>query len=354
MDDWHSQDKFGAASRLDFPQWTSQCTTLRPGVRSNRNEGPSMAADQAFQKFTTQSIAQAQRFDYWMSVMNQSLWRVTDWSDVAEDFQVELSSAKLGRLVTLSESISPHRSRRTRADLDKSEERSYHLFVSTAPTWGFAHRGGNGRLSSGDVLMLAEGEHETICPDGFEGVILKCPEDWMRTWIPDPEILAGQTLARDSKWGRVLSPIIRQMTPQLALAPPLPHRVLVDQLGAMLGLAAGDTASRVMPDLVERIRECIRERCGDGSLTADDVAATINLPPRVLHRVLATAGSTFAEDLISARVAVAISMLAARSCRQITLEEIAGAAGFSSQAHFIRVLRRRTGRGPEEFRRHLC
>lgn len=313
-----------------------------------------MAADEAFQKFSTRSIPQAQRFDYWMSVLNESMWRVTEWSDIPRDFNVDLSSAKLGSLTTLSETISPHRSRRTHIDLGKSEERSYHLFVSIEPSWGFSHLGAQGRLNSGDVLMLAEGEHETICPVGFRGVILKCPEDWMRTWLPDPEILAGKTLARDSKWGRVLSPIVRQMTPELAAAPPLPHRVLTDQLGTILGLLAGDADSQAMPDLVERIRDSIRERCSDTNLVADHVAAALAIPSRVLHRALSTAHSSFAAELISARVAVAVSMLSSNAFRHHTLAQIALASGFSTQAHFTRVLRRRTGRGPLELRRPLC
>ena len=313
-----------------------------------------MAADEALQTFSTRGIPQGQRFDYWMSVLNESMWRVTEWRDIPQDFNVDLKSARLGSLTTLSESISPHRSRRTRIDLGKSEERSYHLFVSIDPTWGFSHLGTHGRLNSGDVMMLAEGEHETICPEGFQGVILKCPEDWMRSWLPDPEMLAGQTLARDSKWGRVLSPIVRQMTPELAAAPPLPHRVLTDQLGAILGLLAGDAETQAMPDLVERIRDSIRERCGDASLAAEDIAAAINLPARVLHRALSVAHSSFAAELISARVAVAVSLLTSHACRHQTLAEIACTSGFSSQAHFTRVLRKRTGRAPLELRRPLC
>jgi len=313
-----------------------------------------MAADPGFQTFSTRSIPQANRFDYWMSVMNDSLWRVTDWRDVPQDFNVDLCAARLGNLTTLSESISPHRSRRTRADLGKSEERSYHLFVSTAPAWGFTHRGTSGRLHPGDVLMLAEGEHETICPDGFRGVILKCPEDWMQTWLPDPEALAGHVIARESTWGKVLSPVVGQMTPELAAASPLPHQVLVDQLGAILALAGGEAASRTLPDLVEQIRECVRERCGDATLTADDIARVIDMPGRMLHRTLASAGTSFAAELVSARVAIAVSMLASRACRQKALTEIAQASGFADEAHLARVLRRRTGRDLLELRRPLC
>ena len=309
-----------------------------------------MASDEILQKFSTRAIPQAQRFDHWMDVLNDSMWRVSDWSNIPADFNVELSFAKLGSLVALSETISAHRSRRTRIDLGRSEERSYHLFFSAGPDWGFTHGDTHGKLTCGDVLMMAEGEHQTICPDGFEGIILKCPEEWMQSWLPDPEILAGRTLAADSKWGRVLSPIIRQMTPELAAAPPLPHQVLVDQLGAILGLFAGDAESQRMPELVERARRCIGERCSEAGLTAEDIATSINVPARVVHRALSVAGTSFAMELISARTALGVSMLASRSHRLSTIAEIALAAGFSSQAHFTRVLRKRTGRGPRELR----
>jgi hypothetical protein len=258
-----------------------------------------MAADEAFQKFSTRSIAQGQRFDYWMSVLNDSMWRVTEWSDIPQDFNVELSSARLGSLTTLSESISSHRSRRTRIDLGKSAERSYHLFVSVEPTWGFSHLGANGRLNSGDVLMLAEGEHETICPFRLSR---RHPE--MSRGL-DADVDAGPRNARRPDAGARL-----EVGPRAVADPP------PDDAGAGggaaaaasrarrparrdAGLVAGDADGQAMPDLVELIREDIRERCGDAALAADDIAAAINIPARVLHRALATANSSFAAELVS-------------------------------------------------------
>jgi AraC-like DNA-binding protein len=297
-------------------------------------------------RFSTLEMPRAQRFDRWMDVLGDSMWRVTDWRQTPRDFNVELSSARLGPLVALSETISAHHSRRTRSDVDNSAERSFHLFVTTGPAWGFRHRGASGRLNTGDVLMLAEGEHETLCPDGFRGVIVKCPEHWMRTWLPEPEAVAGQTIARDSRWGQVLSPILSQMTPELAVAAPLPHQVLVDQVGAMLGLLASDAAGRAMPDLVDRVRACLRERCHEAALTAADIAQSIDVPAQVLHRALGATRSTFAEELLSARVAAALSLLGSGSSRHMTVSAIAQACGFSSAAQLARMLRKRTGRSP--------
>lgn len=301
-------------------------------------------------RFSTRGIPRAERFDCWMNVLSDSMWRVTDWKDTPREFDVELSFAKLGSLVAVSETNSAHHSRRTRSDVDNSVERSFHLFVTAGPAWGFRHRGAAGRLDTGDVLVLAEGEHETICPDGFRGVIVKCPEIWMRTWLPEPEVLAGQTISRDSRWGQVLCPVLSQMTPDLAVAAPLPHQVLVDQLGAILALLTNDAATRAMPDLVERIRQCLRERCHEAALTATHVAESINVPARVLHHALGTARSTFAAELQSARVAAAMAILSCNSSRQMTMTAIADACGFSSAAYLTRILRKRTGHSPTEHR----
>jgi AraC-like DNA-binding protein len=305
-----------------------------------------LESDPPLKRFSTLDIPRAERFDCWMSVLGDSMWRVTDWRGTPRDFNVQLNSARLGCLVALTECNSTHHSRRTRSDVDNSQERSFHLFVTTGPAWGFRHRGAAGRLDSGDVLVLAEGEHETLCPDGFRGVIVKCPETWMRTWLPDPEVIAGQTITRDSRWGQVLSPVLSQMTPDLAVAAPLPHQVLVDQLGAILGLLTHDTATRAKPDLVERVRQCLRERSAEAALTAADVADSINVPAQVLHRALASAGSTFAAELQSARAAAALSLLDGRAGRQMTLTAIARACGFSSAAQLTRTLRKRHGRSP--------
>ena len=89
-----------------------------------------MVEDTDFQTFSTSSLPRAQRLETWMNVLDDSMWRVTDWRDIPRDFNVELTSARLGPLTTLNESISRHHSRRTGTDLERSSERSCHLFVS--------------------------------------------------------------------------------------------------------------------------------------------------------------------------------------------------------------------------------
>jgi AraC-like DNA-binding protein len=173
----------------------------------------------------------------------------------------------------------------------------------------------------------------------------------VESWLPDPAPLVGRRIARDSKWGRAFSPIVSQLTPELATASPLPHGILVDQVGALLALMAAEDEARAMPHLLKRIRDCIEQRYGELELTADDVAASLNVPPRTLHRVLAASNLTFASLLLDMRISVALPMLTSPAFDQRTTAEISRIAGFLTPAYFARVVRRRTGHTPAQLRR---
>lgn len=311
-----------------------------------------MSAEQLIQRSSTESMPASLKLDYWMTTLRQSLWPVSEWKGL-QDFNVALEEAPLGCLTSMAETISAHESHRTRRDVENSRDRCYLLFANQLP-WRVAHNGGNELLAQGDcVLVDSQGELKTTAPSGFHGVILKLPVDWLNTWLPEPESVVGGKIAVDSRWGKVLSPIVSQLTPDFAMAPPLPHVVLVDQLGAILALIAGDSEARAMPELLARIQDCIRQRYSDPQLTAAHVAFSLNLPPRTLHRVLAANHMTFASQLLEARTNAGLQMLTSSAFAKRTTTEIALQAGFMNVSHFARVLRKRTGRTLPELRRHI-
>ena len=258
---------------------------------------------QAVRSWSTKTVPPGLRLDCWMDLVSTSLWPVSEWSEIPEDFAVDVREAPLGCLLSVAETISAHRSHRTRSDVGRSADRCYLLFANLRTSWDVAHYGQSHTFLSGDVVLVdSQGELETSAPFGFQGIILKCPEHWLRSWLPDPGLLCGRRIASDSSWGRVLSTIVGQLTPDFAVAAPLPHAVLTDQLGGVLGLLAGEREERTRPELLRRIRDCIRQRCSEAQLSAADVAAALNLPVEVLHRVLAANDRTFASELWNARI----------------------------------------------------
>src|SRR5262249_5787300 len=155
-------------------------------------------------------------------------------------------------LSVMTETICAHEAHRTAVDVNRTEEDSYHLFANLAMPWVTEHNGHSERLLPGDIVLMGGGEHKLRSPTGCQAVLIKCPASWMHPWLPDPQSIAGRRISADSKWGRVLAPMVSQLTPDLAVAPPLPHRVLVDQLGAVLALYAGESAARAQTDMLKK------------------------------------------------------------------------------------------------------
>lgn len=308
-----------------------------------------MSGEQSMQCFSTDAIPQRERFDCWMNVLRQSLWPVSKWSGL-HDLEVQLREAHFGCVTSMAETITAHQSHRTWRDVEISGDRCYLLFANKRP-WVVSHHGHQERYLSGDVVVVdSQGELETSAELGFDGIILKLPVSFLRTWLPDPDCLVGKRIPLDSQWGQVLSPVVSELTPQIAAAPPLPHSVMVDQVGAVLALVAGESQATASLELLKTVRDRIRERCCEPELTAADVAVSLRMSPRRLHGVLASSKLTFASQLLEARVNAAVQMLSSSSYARLTVSEIAGRSGFLSASHFARVVRKRTGRSPIELR----
>lgn len=314
------------------------------------DKNPQMPEKHNVHHFSASHLPPGGRLDQWMSILSDSVFPVSEWTGV-RDFDFELREAPLGCLTASRQTVSAHRSHRTRRDVERSKDRKFLLFVGERP-WDIEHNGHCEAMLGHDcVLVDSHLEHTIICPEGFRGVILRLPVNWLQTWLPNAEALVGRRIAGDSRWGKIFSPIARQLTPELAVAPPLPHSVLVDQLGATLALVAGGNEARSVLDLSEKVQDCIRQRCIEPQLTAADVAATVDISSRTLHRALAANGVTFASQLLDARVHVAHQILASPSSVRLTIAEIASLSGFLSPSYFSRVLRKRGGLNALDFHR---
>lgn len=186
---------------------------------------------------------------------------------------------------------------------------------------------------------------------------LQLSEQFVRKWLPHPSSLAGRRISRDSPWGRVLASYVSQLTPDFFVQAPLPHEVLIDQLGSLLALTAAHLSGHrpastpAERSVRDRVYDQIRQRCTDSCLQAGDIASTLNISKRTLHRALAASGDTFGAMLMQARVDLAIRMLRSRLFGRVALAEIGRRAGFSDASHFTKVLRRLTGQTPLQIRR---
>jgi len=214
------------------------------------------------------------------------------------------------------------------------------------------------QLLPSDVLIIdSEYPLKTSVDTQFTAIVVSVSEPWVRQWLPNPHVVAARRIPGDSLWGHALSSYVSELSPDLVAAPPLPLNVLADQVGSLLALtasgmrAAAFVNTPAVRSLRERILDCLAQCCTDWQLSANDVAASLNISVRTLHRTFAASNETFGAALIGARVRIALRMLASPLFNRLTTAEIGRRAGFPSASHFARVIRNHTGRTPLHLRR---
>lgn len=310
------------------------------------------------QRWTTANVEQTRRLDYYEAALNLAVLPVSVSSADPRTFRFEMSYANFGDLGVCKQSGSPHSSMRGRSELARSDAHNFTLVMLPQTSWTIDHRGSS-QMSPCDVLIL-DSQHPLkfkVCSP-FTAITVGLSEAWLRQWIPNPNVLATRPIPGTSLWGRALSAYLGELSPDLAAAPPLPLNVIADQVGSLLSLTAnglkGETVANTLAvrSLYEQIQDCLAQRCTEWELTALDVATSISISVRTLHRTLAATDQTFGGALIAARARVAVRMLTSPGFNQVTTAEIGRRAGFPSASHFARVIRDRTGTTPLQLRRN--
>jgi AraC-like DNA-binding protein len=270
-------------------------------------------------------------------------------------FDATMAVADLGPISAIQVTGTRHGLVRGQKEISRSGERHFRLIVNYLSPWTLEQRAPLS-LRAGDLVMLDSAlPHTSELPAAFNVLHLKLDENWLKQWLPSPQVLVGRRIS-DTGWGKVLAAFVGNMTPQSMGASPLPPMKIVDQVGALLSMAAAEIigeqgASRKCPDALNvRIRESIALDCTKPSLTAMDVAAELAISVRTLHRSLAASGQTFGAMLLMARVDVASRMLASPVFRRLTIAEVGARAGFSDSSYFSRAVRRLSGRTPSQLR----
>lgn len=124
-------------------------------------------------------------------------------------------------------------------------------------------------------------------------------------------------------------------------------QLLVGAYLASSGARPGTTSVRAAT--LGRARTVIDRTHRTPRCTPEAVADAVNVSTRSLQRLFEDAGTTVASEIERARVASALELLRRRP-REVPLEAIAGASGFSSADHLRRALKRREGLTPSDIR----
>lgn len=304
-------------------------------------------------RWSTEAAPPAARLDYWVGAVCEGFLEMDVGRREAAPFDAELTSAPLAELQLNRVRGSAQDVWRTRRAVARSRQDFFYLLCKGDSAWSAAQHGREARLLPGDLLLVdSRRAYEFHFERSCDTVSLQLPTAWVERWLPAPEAVIGRRLDGSQGFGAALSAYARTLQPELALAPPLPAALLVDQLGALLALATGPAPVRNAGGeaLRERVETALRERHAEPGLTAAAVAAGLGVGERSLHRALAGSGHTFAQALMACRVDAARRLLADPRFDRLTVAEIGRRVGLLDPSHFVRVVRRLSGQTPGAWR----
>lgn len=308
-------------------------------------------------RLSTRDVAPASRLSYWSSILGSALAPSALSTESPLEYESELAVLELPSISIVAQSGSPQRAIRAQSEIRRTDQRYFFLVLVLIGSWHVTNVTRT-RFGPGD-LTFYDSRYPLDCDLllNWRAFNLQLSEQFVRKWVPNPACLGGRRISRDSQWGRVLASYVAQLSPEFVVQAPLPQAVLVDQLGALLALTATELSGRravstpAERSVRDQVYDHITQRCPDTSLQAADVASSLNISKRTLHRALAACGETFGAMLIQARVDLAARMLRSPLFGRVTTAEIGRRAGFSDASHFTKVLRRLTGQTPLQMRR---
>jgi AraC family transcriptional regulator, positive regulator of tynA and feaB len=317
-----------------------------------------LAESQRIVRLSTSDVAPTDRLSYWSSAVSSTLTPISVDKADPLGFESEIAALALGSVAFTAARGSAQCSIRARPELRRTSEHCFNLVLVLGGSWQVAQRGARGRFGPGDVILY-DSRDPLNCDllTTWSNINLQLSEQFVRKWLPNPAWLIGRRISRDSQWGHVLSSYVAQLSPEFVIQAPLPQSLLIDQIGALLALTATELSGAraaltpVERSLREQVYDHIKQRCPETSLQVADIASSLNISKRTLHRALAACGETFGAMLIQARVDVASRMLQSPLFDRVTTAEIGRRAGFSDASHFTKVVRTRTGQTPLQIRR---
>lgn len=107
--------------------------------------------------------------------------------------------------------------------------------------WQVRQDGRSATVDPGDfVLVDSRRPYEFLFDAGVHCVSLELPLHWVSYWIATPEAHVVQPFRRDrnGSWADALASLACALRPEISTSPEIAPDLIVDQLGAMLGMVS--------------------------------------------------------------------------------------------------------------------
>jgi AraC family transcriptional activator of tynA and feaB len=306
-------------------------------------------ASPAVRCWSTQDVQPRDALPYWRDSIGQVMLEL-DIEASGRGFSAQLEQYSLGPatanfLRATSQSVA-----RSRRCLSRSIQEAFLLVHLREGEFEFERHGQATLVRAGDCLLMDSRErYEVRCPRPTSCLILHLPPQWLRGFLPRPEVVAGRVLRPERGWSAAVTAATAALQPTEMSHLALPPGVVAEQVASLLALAAGPNVGTGV-SRPEQLNGRLHQEIG---LTPAAIAGQLRISARYLHHLFAKQSTTFGRELVRIRLERARDFLSDRRCADVPIGDIAARCGFAEASHFARCFRSTFGFSPSDYRRRL-
>lgn len=306
--------------------------------------------------WSTGDVQPHDALSYWCDSIGQVMLEL-DIQASGRGFSAQLDQYGLGPatanfLRATSQSVA-----RSRRCISRSVHEAFLLVHLREGEFEFERHGQATLVRPGDCLLMDSRErYEVRCPRPTSCLILHLPPQWLRAFLPRPEVVAGRVLRPGHGWSAAVTAAIAALQPAEMSQLALPPGVVAEQVASLLALAAGPDAGKSVSrpeQLNGRLHQALRDRYHEIGLTPAAIAGELGISGRYLHHLFAKQSTTFGRELLQIRLERARDLLGDRRGADAPIGDIAARCGFAEASHFARCFRNSFGLAPSDYRRRL-
>jgi AraC-like DNA-binding protein len=308
--------------------------------------------------YSTAGVPAGRRTSYWNEVYTSHFAQVSFDPVSRENFEAELRTATMGPLGLARVSYHAAEVERTRSHIDRTHQRMFSFVLHLRGRGVFTHYGHQTVLGEGDFTLSDNAEPHHLSLEGpADVIIVRCPPDVLKPYLPSPERLCGLRLPAHEGFTSTAAVMMRSLVDQLehGLSPRFSQMVVRSVLEVM-ATSYAMVFDRSVADCstvgARRVhaRRYIEAHLKDSDLTPTAVARALDISPRYLRLLFAAERETVSGYILRRRLEECARQLGSTLWRGHTITEIAFAGGFNSSAHFTRAFREQYGVTPREYR----
>lgn len=303
--------------------------------------------------FNTDPLPEAQRIDYWHSMVCSTFVYLELRTAVRSGFHSALRARRCGDLHAVHVRGSAQQVDRSARMIDRDPHENLIVMFQSSGSAEVEQDGRRtGMRPGGCVVLDSRRPYRIGLSEGFEQIVLKVPiAQFRRPGLPISTI-TSQAVAVDAAAGRLLRATLREIFDEDDAAIGSLGAVAIELLYLVLRepeplAATGSASLRV---LYERALESVRRGMSVPEFGVPEMAREQRISMRQLQKAFAAMGQRPGEVLLEHRLQAARLQLLQSGPDERSVTRIALDCGFTDSGYFSRCFRRRFGCSPTEAR----